>query len=387
MRFDRFFNEQFADVIGKFQNFGAANDSKLGRDEKSDEHGFGALVVGPNYPEALVQLYDKEMAHVQHNYHLVGQLDVSLLKEFQIDPKRIMSCLKDRLKGLRNTYWMELFSNLNTVTNRLTAQSRKNLLDTLHQHVQVDFTVGNILEIVLWVIKNANRYIDSQLLSTYELMVAKCNVQMYKSNQRTWVEDRWRYNGEPEKNSHYALDYRIVTHRIGGMRVQYRGEELEDRASEFIGDLLTVARNLGFNCSTVDGRLGYHGRDKWKAGSTEDFYYADRKKGRTLLLDVRAFKNGNMHFRLHKDFILALNVEHGRLRGWLKTPREAVEELDDPKAAKYFNSHIQLTAGNASPMLAAPPTEVQSSEFEVESSKFSNSALRTPQSELFSLAV
>ena len=43
-----------------------------------------------------------------------------------------------------------------------------------------------IYAVIMWVIKNANLYIDSQLLETYELMVAKCNVVLYKSNQRDY---------------------------------------------------------------------------------------------------------------------------------------------------------------------------------------------------------
>jgi hypothetical protein len=49
------------------------------------------------------------------------------------------------------------------------------LLGVLQKHVQVDFTVGNILEVVMWVIRNANQYIDSQPIKTYEIMVDKCN--------------------------------------------------------------------------------------------------------------------------------------------------------------------------------------------------------------------
>ena len=343
--FERFFNQQFADLIGRY----AASEPKPAEGEEKDSDGGGRrrpfhnLVVGPNYPEALVNLYRQEMGNIERNYKLVGELDVELLREFDIAPAKIMACLKSRLGGLRNDYWNELFSHLTAVTDRLTSKSRKKLLGTLQKHVQVDFTVSNIYEVVIWVIKNANAYIDAQLLETYAQMVDKCNVQLYKSNQRVWVDDRWRYNGEPEKNSHYALDYRIVAARMGGMHVKWRGEELDERASEFLGDLLTIARNLGFNCSTVSDRLGYHGRDKWTAGTTEDFYFTSSKSGEPeKLFEVRAFKNGNLHLRLNKAFILALNVEHGRLRGWLKNGDQAADELRDPEAAQYFTSNLQI---------------------------------------------
>ena len=84
----------------------------------------------------------------------------------------------------------------------------------------------------------------------------------------------------------------------------------------------------------------------------EDFHYDDRKKKRKeLLFDVRAFKNRNLHLRLNQRFILALNVEHGRLKGWLNSPQEAATELRDPEAAKFFRSNLQLNAGNPTLLL------------------------------------
>lgn len=350
--FEAFFKEQFADLIGRFE---AAEPPKSEEDTNAGRGGgrtrpYHKLVVGPNYPDALVALYRQEMANIEHNYQRVSELDVELLREFEIFPAKIMAGLKQRLKGLKSEYWNELFSHFSKITDRLTSKSRKSLLGTLSKHIEVDFTGPNIYEVVVWVLKNANRYIDSQLIDTYEQMVEKANVKLYKSNHRVWVENRWRSRDEADPNSHYALDYRIVTHRLGGCRPRWSmsDPELSEEASNFIGDMLTLARNLGFNTDTADQRLTYDGRRHWTPGATEQFYYT--KKGeRELLMDVRAFINGNVHFRFNKDFILALNVEHGRLRGWLRTPAEAVEELQDPDAAQYFNTSLKLGAGN--PML------------------------------------
>lgn len=347
--FNRFFDEQFADLIKNYEGTKRTKDED--EDEPDEKDPFNQLVVGPAYPAALVEIYRQEMENVQRNYHLVGQLDVSLLKEFDISPSRIRECLKTRMEGMRSKYWHELFNHLNTITDRLTSKSRKSLLETLYKHIAVDFTESNIREVVMWVLKNANIYIEKQLVEVYELMVDKCNVVLYQSNKRVWVEERWRYNGDEEKNSHYALDYRIVTHRIGGIRSGYSFEiGLAESARDFLGDLMTIARNLGFNCQTVHHCLQRTGRDEWKSGVTREFEYRD-KTGMKTLFDVRAFLNGNLHLRLNKDFILALNVEHGRLKGWLKSGKHAADELKDPKAEKYFNGNIQLGAGNVPMML------------------------------------
>lgn len=351
--FDRFFKEEFSHLIKKF------SDEKEPEGERKAENKFSSLVVGPSYVESLVSLYDCEILKIQNNFHLVSQLDAGLLKEFHIKPDTIMDCLKTRLSGLRSEYWQELFAHLDTVTNRLTSGSRRRLLDVLHRHVHVDFTQSNIYAVMIWIIKNSNIYIESQLIETYELMVDKCNVQLYKSNKKTWQDDRWRYRDDAPKNSHYALDYRIVTHRIGGVKGNgsfsfERG--LDERAGDFLGDLLTLARNLGFNCLTNPAMLNRSGREHWTSGKVVEFYGHDKSGRDVTLIEVRAYLNGNLHLRLAKPFILALNVEHGRLKGWLHSREEAVEELGDAEAAKYYNTNM-LLGSNPVLLLAGPPEE------------------------------
>lgn len=352
--FERFFEEQFGHLRKRFADDApeGESDEDITERAKGGRHRpFKQLVIGPNYPEALVSLYRAEMANVEKNYKLVAELDVDLLREFEISPPRIMSCLKARLAGLRNDYWHELFSHLTSITERLTSQSRQSLLDVLHRHVHVDFTVSNICAVLIWVIKNANRYIDSQMLSVYELMVDKCNVQLYKSNQRTWSDQKWRYcsHDEEDRPSHFSLDYRIVTHRVGGCGSggYSWNTGLEERGWIFLGDLLTIANNLGFTCSRQQNCLGRNASEQWKPGELRQFYFTNKNNLREVLCDVRAFQNGNMHLRLNQQFILALNVEHGRLKGWLNTPEQAAEELREPKAAAYFRSNMQLDAGNS----------------------------------------
>lgn len=134
---------------------------------------------------------------------------------------------------------------------------------------------------------------------------------------------------------------------------------------------MTIARNLGFPpCGCIIGSDGKPEKDEkgqlkrdnrldkwdtrgiWRAGETEVFHFT--KEGFTLpLFDVRAFKNGNLHLRFNQSFILALNVEHGRLKGWLHTPEEAAEELKDPAAAAYFKTNCQLLTDNPARLLAA----------------------------------
>jgi hypothetical protein len=395
--FDRFFDEQFGELKAKFGHKGKRTDEDDDEQVSEEENPrFRDLVVGPSYPDRMVELYNAEMDHVRKNYDLVTKLDADLLKEFDITPARILGCLKARMAGMRNTYWQELIGNMGQVTDRLCAKKREALLTRLNRSGAVDFTLGNIHAVILWVLKNANQYLDEQLIETFEAMVEKANVRNYKSNQRVFTFDRWRY--AEENPTHIALEYRLVLSRCGGVgRGAFSSDKgLSERGAEFIGDLMTVARNLGFQPASPRPRKN----DEWKVGETRTFDMVKKwevgdkvpwteNSRRTIvdkvqlddgswqfclgrdewvhekampgepLMDVRAFYNSNMHVRLNQQFALALNVEYGRLKGWLKTGAEAAEELQDERAGEFFMSHVRLGVGSLL-MLSIPKTKSDS---------------------------
>lgn len=325
--FDAFFEQTFSKLYQKAPKV---------ENEKLKKEKFDNLVLGEDYPSSLVHLYNLERENVQNNYQKVGDLDPDLLKELEICPQKIRDFLYQRLLGLKAKYWRELFARLTRITNRLTHKSREAILRKLNQNCDVDFTLNNITAVLGWVLKNSNQYIDDQVIEVFERMVDKCNVTMYKSNHKTWECEQWRYADQTSNNSHYKLDYRIVTHRIGGLGSGW-SKGLAESAALFLGDLQTVANNLGFICenSSIDRR-------SWVTSDSRDFFYKKPDGELEILFSVRAYLNGNLHIKLNQSFILALNVEFGRLKGWIKNKQEAAEEMSDPKAADYFNSNVKL---------------------------------------------
>jgi hypothetical protein len=328
--FDAFFEQTFSKL---YQKAPQAVNEKLKR-EKLD-----SLVLGEDYPSSLVHLYNLERENVQKNYEKVGDLDPDLLKELEICPQKIRDFLYQRLIGLKVKYWRELFSRLTRITNRLTHKSREAILRKLNQNCDVDFTLNNITAVLGWVLKNSNQYIDDQVIEVFERMVDKCNVTMYKSNHKTWECEHWRYADQASNNSHYKLDYRIVTHRIGGISNSSWDYDkgLKESAALFLGDLQTVANNLGFTCENSSIN-----RKSWTTSDSRDFFYKKAGGESEILFSVRAYLNGNLHIKLNQSFILALNVEFGRLKGWIKDKGQAAEEMNDPKAADYFNTNVKL---------------------------------------------
>ena len=58
------------------------------------------------------------------------------------------------------------------------------------------------------------------------------------------------------------------------------------------------------------------------------------------LVAVRAFKNGNMHLHFSQKVMLAINVEAGRLLGWLRTPEQAASEMNATKAEREIIDQV-----------------------------------------------
>jgi len=213
----------------------------------------------------------------------------------------------------------------------------------------IDFTPSNVYAVAIWIIKNANKYFDEQLIDLYKELSAKENIKNYKSNQTTWEQDRWRYN--QQYKSHYCLDYRLIFSRGGW---GWSGRGLSESTIDLIDDLMTVATNLGF-----DGQSSQSfGWDKEpEAGQKQEFFMRpnwknDNTAKSTLFMETRFYKNGNVHLKLNQEFMKALNVEARRLLGWIKSPQEVVEEfpesckIKEKDANKYFKKNYLVICSN-----------------------------------------
>tara|TARA_R110001583_G_scaffold50938_1_gene158994 strand:- start:327 stop:2045 length:1719 start_codon:yes stop_codon:yes gene_type:complete len=309
------------------------------------------LVNGNDIVTTLTQLYDRDLEHLIKNYKALELLDPSLLRELDVSFNSLREAFQGKIKGLKNLYWNELFNNLTKITDKLTKGSRENMLNTLTARTDVDFNNDNIYAVVIWVIKNANVYYDNQLINLVERMVEKANVVLYKSNQRTFADEQWRYYRHPEGLEQYSLDYRIILERVGGLAsTEWIGEYsrhngLKESAYYFIMDILTVATNIGFDTSNRTTPSDF----QWESNKGHDFYCYDyTKQKEVILMSVKAFMNGNLHVKFAPKFIMRLNVEFGRLKGWVKDAQEAADEMDIEitDAMESFNSNLKLSSDN-----------------------------------------
>ena len=429
--FDLWFNDTFKISADK-KNY--ESDYFKNREKKQEsfkERVENEVVAGRGLVPVLVELYNKELEKLVTNYQKLSEIDQELFKELKVDFDSILGSFKEKIVGLKNFYWDELFNNLTEITSRLTNSSRDKLKSKLMANATIDFTEGNIRSVVIWVLKNANHYYEQQMLDLYDTFTTEEGIKFYKSNQH-FVKDDFRYNRREKNLDRYALDYRIILHAYVDDWDKRNGR-ISDRQYENIRDVSTIAKNLGF--SVINDTFQYANRynktfqygkkeniffskshDNLKKGTktlngkTEEVYihtctpnengervmekdgviyvYSDDNKKDwvqykvggayysaenvtiedDIFTTIRPYKNGNCHFQFNQRFIKKLNLEVGRIRGWLKDPKHAAQEMDITieEAQEYWESSFTLLPSHLGNLLPQTAQQEQQPEEEVE---------------------
>jgi hypothetical protein len=123
-------------------------------------------------------------------------------------------------------------------------------MNILTSKTNIDFTPSNIRNVVIWIIKNANKYYEEQMLEVYDDFTTEEGIKLYKSNKR-FNDDTWRYNRHNDKDlDKYSLDYRIVKHGyLSDYDKEYRSN-ISEQQQQAIRDIKIIAKNLQFTISS-----------------------------------------------------------------------------------------------------------------------------------------
>jgi hypothetical protein len=336
-------------------------EASASRDEESASRELTRLRQLDSVP-ALVAAHDEEFARLEANYRAVFRLDYAILRELGVSKEGVREGIKTKMAGLKAKYWALLFDHLESITARLSTATKASFVEKLSGRATIAFTSRNVYAIVIWAIKNANQYFDEQTVQLYRAISTFDGVQNYASNARTWGRDDWRYTADWDRErvrpSHYALDYRIVVVRhqaiirgdeFGG-RYEYPGD-LHRRCHELIADCIAVLGNLGFRATGPNSL-----RRQWFTGDWQDWYHGDSE---AVLFQVKAYMNGNMHFRFLPAAIKALNVEAGRLLGWLRNVADVESELGytAEEASRLFLSTHRIAPSGVALLASAEPLD------------------------------
>lgn len=311
------------------------------------------LSKGEDYLERLVSCYNTEREKLQNTYLACLQLDCEILAGLEIDPKKLATLIREKLQTLRDAYWRMIFDKLDVINDRFTTKNKREFITTLLSNTHVEFIEDNVRMIVHWMIGQANRNIDKQLVQVWESMIELCNVTLYKSNKRTFGTDSWRFRNQLDENaaSHFKLDLRIVAHYCGGIHQGWSYQKrngINERANDFLSDLRVVAINLGYLDPTKLSDL-----PEWTSGKKQNIE-GTHDGEREVIAEIKAFKNQNLHIKFSRKFLCSLNCEYGKIKGWLLNGEQAAEELNEPMAVKIFEQSHRLSLRSLPPLLSAP---------------------------------
>lgn len=298
------------------------------------------IVEAPNKIIALCDLYQEDMQRLYGSFRAICALDEKTLEDIGVNYKAVKEALKKRIEGLKILYWQMVFNHLEEITDRLTANSRQQLFQKFERLNIVDFCESNIRSVVIWVLKNATNYYKEQLIEFYRKLSDYDNVRPYKSNQKVFDRDDWRWNRQ-EKSTRYTLDYRLVCSYLFKTKVGWHGEFdswNNGKNIQVLKDFCAIAQNLGFS-------------PKMDFMPVEDFgvkgcvFYKDG----SLFMEYKLYKNGNTHIKLDIEFMKAMNVEVSRLLGWIRNKQDIEKEFPSEMAKgaeKYYGSQFSFSLTN-----------------------------------------
>lgn len=315
------------------------------------------IVAGSDTAEMLVQFYDKDMEKLYSNYRQLEKLDADIFRELKVDVKNLKAGLRERISGLKHLYWDELFKKYDCITKRLTSKGGKKVIERLHDNTAIDFTLNNIFQLTLWLIRNSNTMFDEQVSDYFFSLCNSETIHRYKSNLR-WDDDDWRYikdgfggirsrsevDEHRKKLKNIMLDYRIVVQAWSNFREEWSSTEMSEDCYNFLEDTYIIAENLGFDVGKVlpDNRRDVC-VDDWR---NFDVYMTDG----SLFANIKLYKNGNRHVKFCKEFMQRLNVEMTRINGWVRDKKEAASEMGMTAAEieRFWGSNrkIELEEGN-----------------------------------------
>ena len=242
-------------------------------------------------------------------------------------------------------YWKAVLFYYKPIQERLLSSYKQKLLASLMMS-NLDFTLDNIYATTIRVIQDSSKYIDEQMLDMFDKLANKNSIKAYKSNEKLFSQNKFRYIGEIDEDdnfyytggiknknmSHYQLEYRLIKPNFGSIWCR---NKLSFNTIEFLNDLKIIAENFsGF--SFVEDFFQRLDKGVFCYGEpyTLNCFYKGQE---TIFLKFRLYQNGNVHLFLHPVFLLKMNVRVGYLRGWIKNTQEAMDDIHVDK--KIMKEH------------------------------------------------
>ena len=284
------------------------------------------LTVKGDTAEMLVQFYNRDMEKLYNNYRKLEELDAGIFEELKVNVPTLKESLKKRLQGLKHIYWDLLFQHYDKVTSRLTSKGRKKVINILNDNTAIDFTLENIFQLTLWIIKHSNTLFDEQITEYGRIRQDK--VRQLKN---------------------IVLDYRIIVTDYINFDTSWRCR-LSESCFDFLSDTIIIGKNLGFDIDfelpTICTEINISDWNNFNICTKDGKVFAN----------VKLYKNGNRHVKFCKEFMQKLNVEMARINGWVQDKSEAINEMDIPADVinSVWKTNLQIGIESGKKLLGLP---------------------------------
>jgi hypothetical protein len=334
--------------IGTFEG---VSDEKIYSYEEDEK---ALKIKSDNDITELVEDYTYEMNSLIEGFRAIAKLPVRVIHSLDLNKESLLKIIGDNISALKKRYWRIAFNKLKPVTERLTRETRRKLLDGMDEFNTLDFNEDNVYSICIWIIENTNAFIKEQLVEMFNNLASIDYMKAYKSNTR-WEKSSWRYAGKDGKGKpeRYALDYRFVADARCRGTYSYGGYSI-------IEDLIIVLRSLGVSIPSGAGvtlpkysPLVFKDEDDAICGKKQDVLFHNGD-GFDTAFECRFYHNRNVHVKVRKEFMMRFNIEAGRILGWLNKPQDIADEFEvsESEAAQYWNNPALMMIGQKDlPML------------------------------------
>lgn len=312
--------------------------------------------------EMLVKFYNEDMQKLYNNYRSLETLDAEIFAELKVDIPMLKKSLKERLQGLKHLYWDMLFKRYDKITSRLTTAGRNRVVNRLNDNTAIDFTLENIFQLTMWIIRHSNTLFDEQLTDFFFTLSRPENIHRYKSNLR-WNDSDWKYLKEKiadnwsgyredvakEKLKNVMLDYRVIVTGWKNFETEWKSR-LSDSTREFLYDVCVIGKNLGYD-------LDFEIPNPYEDVDLSQWSNFDiRTKDGKIFCNVKLYKNGNRHIKFCKEFMQKLNVEMARINGWVHSKAEAAEAfaMTETEVSRCWDNNLKIGIGEGRNLLGLP---------------------------------
>ncbi|MGR5555788.1 DUF4942 domain-containing protein [Vibrio fortis] len=288
--------------------------------------GKGALVNGSDYVSSLLELYQQQSTRLLEDFKAVNSLSKAAIDALNLNVINVSRRMNDAINNLKQEFWHELFSRLDSIYLNLPSSIVHGFKSLLMKRTVADFSEENIRNLLSWIHNTINMFDSEMFEDVIGGFMNGVNTQRYKSNKSTFIDANWRYKANKNKNTQYMLQTKRVVYSETTLSQGINEDgKLLSSLHNVIQDMLVIANNRGYDTSTSFDTLNQHA---WVSGKPVEFYYHNYESGEDeLLFTVKAFKKANLHLHFNERLINEINVEWGRLKGWVSSAKKASDEM------------------------------------------------------------